>query len=164
LNGTVLYGHEVQLGYQVGIISGQPGVDPSGFLQLSARASDYNYSVSVELKGVDVAGRVFFYKNFVKVTGDLVQFGPDYEAYMAQCALQTMGAIAKLRTFPQGVPRDGRPLTDEQIVLIVQEAVNAGSPADAVAALRQIAVTRGAGIFGQMGAPQVTAAAAVTSR
>jgi hypothetical protein len=75
-----------------------------------------------------------------------------------------MGAIAKLRTFPQGVPRDGRPLTDEQIVLIVQEAVNAGSPADAVAALRQIAVTRGAGIFGQMGAPQVTAAAAVTSR
>jgi hypothetical protein len=158
LNGTALYGHQVRLGYQVGIRSGPPWVDPSGFLQLSARAADYNYSVSVELKGVDVAGRAFFFKNFVKVTGDLVQFGPDYQAYMAQCALQTMGAIAKLRTFPEGVPRDGRPLTDEQIVLVVQEAVNAGAPADAVAALRQIAVTRGVGIFGQMGATQVTGA------
>jgi hypothetical protein len=145
-SGTTIEGHTISLAYQNGkAFSGLP--DSS--IKLISNHSDFNYDIVVGLKATDVAGRVLEYSRVVHMVGDVVELGPDWDAYLHKC----LGNVAKIGngraqvhvTLPPGQPQQG--LGD--MVNLIAQHIQAGNKASiailipaAVKAYGVVAVTK----------------------
>ena len=90
-NGTAIAGHAVELRYR---LSGASR-GPDSRLVLNARSQDANYDVRVEVRATDALGRHFSDAVNLKLVGDIVEFGDDYEEYLDKCLKATADIVNK---------------------------------------------------------------------
>lgn len=165
MDGVLILNHQVEIDYREGWGWGVVYKFPQdNRMTLGAHGSDCNYTVEVELRATDASGRQFYYDGYIQVVGDVVQFGSDYASYMAACELASLAALSKVRLRPAGFVNNGKPLTNEQVVEVVKEAITSGDP-NAQNMLRVFTMTRGVaalrGAFGaRPGAASLAASAA----
>lgn len=97
-NGTAIYGHTIQLMYSAA----------GRMLRLYARNEDANYDIRVEVRATDALGRRFSDAVNLTMTGDIAEFGQDYEDYMDACVKAAMGVVNK-KGRQQGKVKPGEP-------------------------------------------------------
>jgi hypothetical protein len=105
--GTAIEDHTIELAYAIGVPS-LFGEGYDQFLDLTPRDADGNYDVTVEVRATDAAGRSAGDAVTLKVVGDRLELGPDYDAYVADCMRQARDQVDRKGT-RSVKPKPGEP-------------------------------------------------------
>ena len=117
-NGTAIPEHAITLMYRA---AGRT-------LLLNARHGDLNYDIRVELRATDALGRVLSDAVNLTMTGDVVQFGQDYEDYMDAC-VKAATARVNDKGRKQRPPKPGEPRENwRDLMDLVAVQLRAGDP------------------------------------
>jgi hypothetical protein len=92
--------------------------------------NQYIYVLKISYDCTDKSGTKLSYWDGTIVDGDSIRFGSDYYEYVTLCSLALRILISKIRTLPQGVPRDGDPagLSENQVIQVLRAGVLEGAP------------------------------------
>jgi hypothetical protein len=126
-DGDEVAGYAVELGYDFGMLLPLVGRSMRN-LTLTPRAADLRYSVRVEMKVTDGAGRVYWDARNLDFEGVWAEFGEDYDDYREECFKRVRDVVDKKSLIKRRL-KPGEPQEEiDWIARYIQEYVEAGSP------------------------------------